>query len=168
MLAEYARLSPSGSVAVTLNVTAEPGLPDLVAIDVNTGGRFGTVTVMVAVVLALREPSLTVKVGVNVPVWLVVGVHANICVPVLNVAPDGRLPAEYVRVFPSGSEPVTVNVRALPAVTDWVGIAVITGGRLAGVTVIVALVVALREPSLTVKVGVNVPVWLVVGVHANV
>ncbi|HXX55534.1 MAG TPA: hypothetical protein VEI81_05520, partial [Methanoregula sp.] len=119
---------------------------------------------MVAVVLALRDPSLTVKTGENVPVWLAEGVHVNVCVVVLKLAPEGRLLAEYVSVLPSGSVAVTTKLRAVPAVTDFAGIAVMTGAWFVvvvpAVTVMVAVVLAFRDPSLTVKTGENVPVWL--------
>jgi hypothetical protein len=170
LFAEYVRVFPAGSVAVTTKLRAFPAVTDCAGIAVITGALLlALVTVIVAVVLALRVPSVTENVGVYVPVWLVVGVHANVCVPVLNVAPEGRLFAEYVRAFPAESEAVTTKLMAFPAVTDCAGIGAMTGAPMTELaTVIEAVVLALRVPSVTENVGVYVPAWLVVGVHANV
>src|SRR5512147_2481913 len=134
------------------------------------GGWLGVPTMILAVVLAVSWPSLTVKVTLYAPAWVAVGTQMKVREIGLNVARDGRFAAENVTGFPSGSDPLTVNRSCFPGSTVWPVMGTITGGLLAaaGLTIIVATVPAASCPSLMVKVTLKVPDWLGRGTQRKV
>ena len=102
---------PSGSLAVGWNEYGAPCKIDVVGVPEIVGGRFGAgLTVIVkAGSAALALPSLTlITMLANVPA--AVGVPWSRPVLAVNVAHAGRFVIVNVRVLPSGSLAVGVNV----------------------------------------------------------
>ncbi|MDD4940367.1 MAG: hypothetical protein PHE65_00495 [Candidatus Omnitrophica bacterium] len=119
--------------------------------------------------LSVKLPSLASKwTLLYVPACEYDGVHANTRVEVLNVAPEGKLLAEYVTVSPSGSVAVIVKVNAEFSAIALLPIADKTGAQLTLFTVIVISSKSVPNPSLTEKrMPAYVPDWLHVGVQVN-
>src|SRR5579871_4222371 len=74
-------------------------------------------TVIAALCELMSCPSDTVKVMLYVPAWSLLGVHEKRPVVESRLAPLGRVPAEYVSVGLSESDPDKVNDSNWPAVT---------------------------------------------------
>jgi len=103
---------------------------------------------------AFSAPSLTVNETEYEPAILYVGVHTNVFVAGSKDAPVGKLEAAKVSSLPSGSLPFIWKLNAAASLTVCAATASRTGARLTLATVIVVCSVALRLPSVTVKVTV--------------
>src|SRR3990172_9126717 len=157
----------SASVAVAVNVTGLPAVPDLLPIGASTGATFTsfTVTWIVSVSNSGGVPlSVTRTVIGNEPgPCASVGVQVN-APPVVIGAPAGApASSEKVRVWPaSGSVAVAVKLRSEPSLTVLFPIEASTGGLLAwaligivivsvsfsgGVPLSVTMTVTGKEPS---------------------
>jgi hypothetical protein len=111
LLADKVIVSPSASVALTVNVNNEFSVTDLFPIAARTGARLLFVTVIDITSESVKLPSVALNRTFEYsPDWVNPGVHEKMPVAVLNSAPDGKLDADSVTVSLSGSEAVTLNV----------------------------------------------------------
>jgi hypothetical protein len=154
-------VSPSGSVADTMNVRLLPSTTVCVAGAVTTGARSGSVETVITVEAVPLKALLAVNVTVYVPICVDDGVQLNVPdVRVafgVNVAPVGSAATvKDVISSPSGSAAVTVNVISVFSCTDTFARAKTTGLRSTLFTVIT--VDAVPDSTGVVEVAVNVTV----------
>ena len=168
--AVYASAFPSGSVAFTVNSSRSLSLTVLSPIWSRTGGLFVLFTLMVMFFRSVSSPSLTSNcISLYVPAWSNVGVHENVLVCGSNVAPSGRLDAEYVSMSLSGSVAFTVNSSREFSLTDLSPIWSRTGGLFVLFTMMVMFSRSVNSPSLTSNCTSGyVPACSKAGVHENV
>src|SRR6188508_3301116 len=167
-------------------VSASPMVNAIGPVGVFSFVDCGAIAVMVGAVLALtvntkfveavRLPSLTVIVMVEVPLWPAAGVMTTLR---LAPVPPPKVMLAFGTNVAFDEVPETVNpvgcVSASPIVkaigpvgvfsfVDCGAMAVMVGGVLAALTVRTKLVEAVSVPSLTVTVIVEVPLWPAAGV----
>jgi hypothetical protein len=159
---------PSGSDAVTVNVSVESSATVCVAGATTTGARstFTTVKVVAAVPVSAGATDVAEKVIVYVPDCVKLGVQLNVPVvfpaPAVNVLPvvAGELAAVKEAIaWPSGSDADTVIVMSVFSFPEAVAGATTTGARstFTTVKVVAAVPVSAGATDVAEKVIVYVP-----------
>src|SRR6186713_1340578 len=173
-------VNPVGCVSASpmVNAIGEVGVFSFVdcgAMAVMVGGVLAALTVRTKLVEAVSVPSLTVTVIVEVPLWPAAGVMtrlrlASVPPPKVMLAFGTKVAFDEVpeTVNPVGCVSASPIVKAIGPVgvfsfVDCGAIAVMVGAVLA-LTVNTKFVEAVRLPSLTVIVMVEVPLWPAAGV----